>query len=146
MPPETYAVTVVKGTADKAEAVAGETVTITADEPPSGKVFDSWTGNVEFANATATETTFVMPDHAVTVTANYYKKGTRYLVIYDLDKDDKQYRYTDDDPDLTNDACRTTELWLRYIPAGTFIMGSPEDELDHWDDEVQHKVTLTKPF
>ncbi|MCR4573877.1 MAG: SUMF1/EgtB/PvdO family nonheme iron enzyme [Lentisphaeria bacterium] len=49
-------------------------------------------------------------------------------------------------PDLTKDACRTTELWLRQIPAGTFTMGSPVDELGHWDDEVRHKVTLTKPF
>ena len=146
MPPETYAVTVVKGKADKTEAAEGDTVTITADEPPSGKVFDSWTGNVEFVNATATETTFVMPAHDVTVTANYYKKGTRYLVIYDLDKDDKQYRYTDDDPDLDNDTCRTTELWLRYIPAGTFMMGSPVDELESHINETQHKVTLTKPF
>ncbi len=47
---------------------------------------------------------------------------------------------------LANDACRTTELWLRQIPAGTFTMGSPVDELGHWDDEVRHKVTLTKPF
>ena len=52
----------------------------------------------------------------------------KYLVIFDLDKDDWQYRYTDEHPDLTNDNCRTTELWLRYIPAGTFMMGSPEYE------------------
>ncbi len=146
LPIEKFAVTVVNGTADKTEAAEGETVTITINEPPSGKVFDSWTGNVEFANATATETTFVMPANDVTVTANYYKKGTRYLVIYDLDKDDWQYRYTDNEPDLTKDACRTTELWLRYIPEGTFTMGSPTDELGRWDDETQHKVTLTKPF
>ena len=70
----------------------------------------------------------------------------KYLVIFDLDKDDWQYRYTDEHPDLTNDNCRTTELWLRYIPAGTFMMGSPEYEWGRIDWEVQHKVTLTKPF
>ena len=57
-----------------------------------------------------------------------------------------QYRYTDDEPDLDNDTCRTTELWLRQIPAGTFMIGSPEGELGRLNREVQHKVTLTKPF
>ena len=70
----------------------------------------------------------------------------KYLVIFDLDKDDWQYRYTDEDPDLDDDACRTTELWLRYIPEGEFKMGSPKDEWGRSDYEVQHKVTLTKPF
>lgn len=32
------------------------------------------------------------------------------------------------------------------IPAGTFIMGSPSDELARVQDETQHKVTLTKAF
>lgn len=29
------------------------------------------------------------------------------------------------------------------IPAGTFMMGSPESEKDSYDEETQHKVTLT---
>lgn len=32
------------------------------------------------------------------------------------------------------------------IPAGTFTMGSPETEAFRQDDEVQHRVTITKPF
>ena len=32
------------------------------------------------------------------------------------------------------------------IPAGEFLMGSPETEPGREDDEVQHQVTLTKPF
>ncbi|MBO7620170.1 MAG: formylglycine-generating enzyme family protein, partial [Victivallales bacterium] len=75
-------------------------------------------------------------------TAKVHADGT-YLVI---DLETWQYRYTDTAPNLSDDTCRTTELWLRYIPEGTFIMGSPEDELGRWDDETQHKVTLTKPF
>jgi formylglycine-generating enzyme required for sulfatase activity len=35
---------------------------------------------------------------------------------------------------------------LRWIPAGTFTMGSPTDESGHRDDEIQHQVTLTKGF
>lgn len=34
--------------------------------------------------------------------------------------------------------------WV-LIPAGTFTMGSPEDEYGRVDDEVQHTVTLTTP-
>ena len=32
------------------------------------------------------------------------------------------------------------------IPAGTFLMGSPEDEKEHNRFELQHEVTLTKDF
>ncbi len=32
------------------------------------------------------------------------------------------------------------------IPAGTFWMGSPEDEADRSEDEVRHEVTLTRAF
>ena len=52
-------------------------------------------------------------------------------------------------PDLSNDTCRTTELWLRRIPKGTFTMGSPEDEVGRlysYTRETQHQVTLTKDF
>ena len=71
----------------------------------------------------------------------------QYLVI-DLSggANAEQYptRWTDDKPDLSNDACRTTELWLRRIPAGTFTMGSPEGQLGREVDETQHNVTLSQ--
>lgn len=35
---------------------------------------------------------------------------------------------------------------LRWIKPGTFLMGSPDDELGHNDNEKQHRVTLTKGF
>ncbi|HRH74594.1 MAG TPA: formylglycine-generating enzyme family protein, partial [Zoogloea sp.] len=36
---------------------------------------------------------------------------------------------------------------LRWIPPGRFLMGSPEDERDRYDDEgPQHQVTLTRGF
>jgi formylglycine-generating enzyme required for sulfatase activity len=44
------------------------------------------------------------------------------------------------------DEYKTTKLVLSKIPAGTFIMGSPEGELGHNPDETQHQVTLTKDF
>ena len=33
-----------------------------------------------------------------------------------------------------------------FIPAGEFVMGSPENELGRHLDEAQHKVIITKPF
>lgn len=32
------------------------------------------------------------------------------------------------------------------IPSGEFIMGSPSDERNRYDDEIQHEVTITEPF
>lgn len=49
-------------------------------------------------------------------------------------------------PDLSDDTCRTTELWLRRIPKGTFTMGSPDTEVGRDSDETQHQVTLTEDF
>ena len=44
------------------------------------------------------------------------------------------------------DEYKTTKLVLRLIPPGTFMMGSPTNELGRWAGEVQHSVTLTEPF
>ena len=33
-----------------------------------------------------------------------------------------------------------------HIPAGTFMMGAPEDEVGNWYGETQHQVTLTHDF
>ena len=49
-------------------------------------------------------------------------------------------------PNLDNDTCRTTEIWMRLIPPGTFMMGSPTNELGRSDNEDLHRVTITKPF
>ncbi|MBR5623380.1 formylglycine-generating enzyme family protein [bacterium] len=47
---------------------------------------------------------------------------------------------------LKSDLCRTSELWLRRIEPGTFLMGSPKDELGRSRHEDQRQVTLTAPF
>ncbi len=44
------------------------------------------------------------------------------------------------------DAYKTTKLVLRRIPAGTFMMGSPEDELGRESNEMQREVMLTQDF
>ena len=65
-----YSVTVIGGTADKAKAKYGDTVTVTA-KAPAGKRFARWTseGGVSFDNLTSEETTFTMPANSVTITA-----------------------------------------------------------------------------
>ena len=45
-------------------------------------------------------------------------------------------------PSITN----TIGMTFHEIPAGTFMMGSPETEVGRDVDEHQHKVTITKPF
>jgi formylglycine-generating enzyme required for sulfatase activity len=47
---------------------------------------------------------------------------------------------------ITNDAYKTTNLLMRLIPAGTFTMGSPVDELGRGQEMTQNQVTLTQSF
>lgn len=37
-------------------------------------------------------------------------------------------------------------LRLVLIPAGSFTMGSPEEEADRYPNETPHKVTISKSF
>ena len=56
------------------------------------------------------------------------------------------------EPDVSSEAFLHDELWFKCVPAGTFLMGSPANEIgrgkpDNYNtDETQHKVELTKPF
>lgn len=38
------------------------------------------------------------------------------------------------------------EMEMVYVAPGSFTMGSPESEEGRWDNETQHRVTLTKGF
>ena len=67
-----------------------------------------------------------------------------YLV---LDLSDYSVSFLYDEPRYGwTDEYKTTKLVLRYIPKGSFIMGSPENQIGHCADEEQHKVILTTPF
>ena len=70
-----YGIVIVDGTKDKEVAKAGEIVTITAGTK-EGKVFDKWTCEtagvtIEFASATSSTTTFVMPASEITIQAHF---------------------------------------------------------------------------
>lgn len=75
-----YAVTVTGGTATVAagtsitRAMEGVEVTVTANAPETGKVFDKWVvkaGGVTLANETSATTTFTMPGNDVKIEATY---------------------------------------------------------------------------
>ena len=71
-PAKTYSVTVTDGSADHSMDVApGTQVTLTANPAPSGQEFDKWMGNVTVAS----DNTFNMPSHNVTVAATYKPKA-----------------------------------------------------------------------
>ncbi len=64
------------GAAGTGSYAAGSTVTISAGTPPSGQTFKNWTAvGVSLANANSSQTTFIMPSNAVTVTANFETTG-----------------------------------------------------------------------
>lgn len=71
-----YNVTVNGGTASVSKAAAGTTVTLTANEAPSGQVFDQWvvesgSASITLTNANRATTTFEMPGGDVIVKATY---------------------------------------------------------------------------
>ena len=75
-----YVVTVTGGTATVAagttitRAMEGVEVTVTAEAPKTGKVFDKWVvkaGGVTLANETSATTTFTMPGNDVKIEATY---------------------------------------------------------------------------
>lgn len=69
-----YDITVTDGTADASKAKAGTTVTLSFDNANNTKIFEKWevvSGDVTLADATATTTTFTMPEEAVEIKAVY---------------------------------------------------------------------------
>ncbi len=82
-------------------------------------------------------------EFTVTATAEAKENWPRYLVV---DLNTGVITTSSAGPDLSDDTCRTTELWLRRIQKGTFTMGSPDTEVGRFSSETQHQVTLTEDF
>ena len=90
-----YTVTVINGTAsvaagtpitDKVEQ--NTVVTVTADAPETGKVFDKWVvleGNVTLTDATSATTTFTMPGNDVKIEATYKDAPPSHTHSYGTD-------------------------------------------------------------
>ncbi|AWI08023.1 InlB B-repeat-containing protein [Ereboglobus luteus] len=71
-PPNTHVLTVIKGKGSGNYA-EGERISLVANDPPSGTVFDGWMSinGGSFSNAKNTSTTFTMPANATSVYALY---------------------------------------------------------------------------
>ena len=123
---------------DRIQSPDGNVIFIGDKWLPAGFSLGSGKG-CQIYTANAGTLTFPMPD----------ADGALYAVV-DLsggaDAESYPVRYSATGPDLNDDTCRTTELWLRRIPKGTFIMGSPEDEVGRYSDEPQREVTLTQDY
>ena len=97
-----YIVTVIKGTASLAagipitDKIAQNTVvTVTADAPEAGKVFDKWVvleGNVTLADANKATTTFTMPGNDVKLEATYKDAPPSHTHSYGI-----EWKYDDTD-------------------------------------------------
>jgi len=77
--PATYALTVVNG-AGSGTYAAGAVVNISANSPPLGQQFQSWTG-ASVANSSSASTTITMPAANATVTAGYTAVPTHTLTV-----------------------------------------------------------------
>ncbi len=91
---------------------------------------------------------FHTPD--LQVTLQVIANAAKYLVIDVSNGSTAPFynmRYSTEPPDLSDDTCRTDEIWLRLVLPGTFVMGSPANEAYRVSQaEDQHLVTLTKPY
>lgn len=71
----TYTLVVTNGTGD-GSYTAGQTITIKANAPATGKVFDKWTGDIEYiASVTSATTTVTVPEKSITLIATYKDKA-----------------------------------------------------------------------
>jgi uncharacterized repeat protein (TIGR02543 family) len=82
LPGQLHAITVIGGTSSVTSAAMDAVVTVYTTSPGEGYVFTGWTSfDVTFADATSTQTTFVMINRAVTVTANWEFEGQTGTLI-----------------------------------------------------------------
>ena len=170
-----FPVVVTGGSASQTLAGEGKTVTITAAAPEPGMKFSYWIGTAGgepftgFADANSATTTVTMPQPApeggLMLVPHYEAVLAKKYLVIDIsggpDAENYPWHVTTEEPDVNDDTCRTTELWLRWIEKGTFTMGSSTDEPGRFEYDVHsekvvppenlnvelpHQVTLTKDY
>ena len=123
-PVEAYTLTVIKGTASVAAGTPitdkieqNTVVTVTADAPEAGKVFDKWVvleGNVTLADAAKATTTFTMPANDVKLEATYKDATPSHTHSYGKDwkYDDTNHWHECQCGDKADVAAHSASEWI----------------------------------
>lgn len=146
-------ISVTNGTASASKAVAGTTVTLTADAAPAGKVFDKWvvTG-ATVADTSSATTTFAMPKNDVTVEATYKDKTYNVAVTNGTASASKAVAGAT--VTLTADAAPAGKVFDKWVITGatvadtskattTFTMPENDVTAQATYKNVVYKVTVT---
>ena len=148
-----FTVTVIKGTASVAagtpitDKIAQNTVvTVTADAPEAGKVFDKWVvleGNVTLTDATKATTTFTMPGNDVKLEATYKDAPPSHTHSYGTEwkYDDTDHWHECECGDKANIAAHSASEWIVDTAATETADGTK-----HKECTVCKKVLETAPI
>ncbi len=152
-PVEAYTLTVIKGTASVAAGTPitdkieqNTVVTVTADAPEAGKVFDKWVvleGNVTLADATKATTTFTMPASAVKIEATYKDAPPSHTHSYGTEwkYDDTNHWHECECGDKADIAAHSASEWIVDTAATETADGAK-----HKECTVCKKVLETAPI
>ena len=153
LPVPEYDISVTNGTASASKAVAGTTVTLTADAAPAGKVFDKWVvSGATVADATSASTTFTMPENDVTAQATYKDKTYNVAVTNGTASASKAVAGTT--VTLTADAAPAGKVFDKWVVSGatvadatsastTFTMPENDVTVQATYKNIVYKVTVT---
>lgn len=148
-----FTVTVIKGTASVAagtpitDKIAQNTVvTVTADAPEAGKVFDKWVvleGNVTLTDATKATTTFTMPGNDVKLEATYKDAPPSHTHSYGTEwkYDDTDHWHECECGDKANIEAHSASEWIVDTAATETADGAK-----HKECTVCKKVLETAPI
>ena len=120
-------VRVTNGTASAEAAVWGETITIFADEPAEGMVFEKWVADdesIEIANVHEAETTLLMPNAEVSVTATYIPEAVadaRTAALAELDELRSFLKDSDYKPEQVTELDEAYNAGVTAIKAATTL-------------------------
>ena len=152
-PVEAYMLTVIKGTASVAAGTPitdkieqNTVVTVTADAPEAGKVFDKWVvleGNATLADATKATTTFTMPGNDVKIEATYKDAPPSHTHSYGTDwkYDDTNHWRECECGDKADIAAHSAGEWIVDTAATETTDGTK-----HKECTVCQKVLETAPI
>ena len=152
-PVEAYTLTVIKGTASVAAGTPitdkieqNTVVTVTANAPEAGKVFDKWVvleGNVTLADAAKATTTFTMPANDVKLEATYKDATPSHTHSYGKDwkYDDTNHWHECQCGDKADVAAHSASEWIVDTAATETTDGAK-----HKECTVCKKVLETAPI